>query len=199
MRSGLLLFFLPFVVWAGAVSTPEEFFYQKGYQEGFQKGKQIGYIEGYKQAIRDFKKVLAMYRKDLEALEAGKYLMEEEQITYPRIVKTPDGRIKIIGCRFESLRSLDELPKMEIPIISAVEVQEYKKARERLLTIPKLSQEVETAYQTPPKPIIVPVPKDKKGLLEKLNIPYMVDAKGNIRAIFFSKEDYMRFEKLIGD
>lgn len=186
---------------ANIVSSPEEFFYQKGYQEGYAKGKKEGFIEGYKRALQDIKAILNLYKKDLQALEVGKYLSEEQKITYPRIVKiqNPDGsfEIKVIGCRFENLRSLDDIPNLEVPIVSATEVQKYKEAKEDLVSIPKLSQEVKSAYNNPPKPIIVKVDKKYKNLLEKLNIPYEINDKGEIKAIFFKQKDYENFLKVL--
>jgi hypothetical protein len=200
------LFFLPTCyAFAQAVASPEEFFYQKGYNEGFERGKQIGYLEGYRQAMKDFKAILKVYKKDLMALEAGKYLSEEDRITYPRIVKIPkpDGgfEIKIIGCKIEDLRNLDDITKLavNIPVITEKEIKEANEAKQRLVTIPKLSEEELASYKKPPKPIVVPVDKSKRKILDKLNIPYEIDSKGNIKAIFFSSKDYEMFKKMAGD
>jgi hypothetical protein len=198
----LLPFLLSLSAFAGTITSPEQFFYQKGYNEGFARGKQLGYMEGYKQAMKDVKKILEVYKKDLQALEAGKYLVEEDRITYPRIVKIPkpDGgfEIKIIGCRIEDLRNLDDITKLavNIPVITEREIKEANEAKQRLISIPKLSEEALAAYKKPPQPIVVPVDKSKRELLDKLNIPYEIDAKGNIRAIFFSERDYELFKKM---
>ena len=94
------------------------FFYQKGYKEGYANG----YRQGYQQAINDVLKRLTKYKKKMEAIEAGKYLLATGQITYPQVYKVslPDGgyKIIIIPPKVEDKLSLSSL--IEIPNASNI-------------------------------------------------------------------------------
>jgi hypothetical protein len=180
-------------------SSLEQFFYNAGYKKGYSQGYKQGYAEGYKQAKKDLEKVLKAYIKDLHALEQGKYLDKEHYITYPRLYKVvkPDGSIeyKIVGCRIEKLRNLEDIIKNPwvVPTVSEKEISEVKTASNRLITIPAMKNE------NPPQPQVYIVPlktKDTK-LLDQLGIPYEKSfEKGKtIKAIFFDKNQMIEFCK----
>lgn len=66
----------------------QRFYYDKGAEDT----KEKAYLAGYKQAMDDFtKKILPAYAKNIKAYEAGKYLIKEGKITYPRVFRYKDG------------------------------------------------------------------------------------------------------------
>jgi hypothetical protein len=180
-------------------SNIEQFFFENGYKKGYKDGYKQGYIKGYKQAKKDLETVLKAYIKDLHALEQGKYLDKEHYITYPRLYKVvkPDGSIeyKIVGCRIEKLRNLEDIIKNPwvVPTINQEEISNVKKASNRLITIPAMKNE------NPPQPkvYIVPLKTSNTKLLEQLGIPYEKSfEKGEtIKAIFFDKNQMIEFCK----
>ena len=199
-RLFLLQIFSPFIFSFNTFSSSlEQFFYQAGYHKGYAQGYKQGYLEGYKQAEKDLKTILKAYWKDLKALEEGKYLDKEHYITYPRIYKivNPDGSIsyKIVGCRIEKLRNLEDIIKNPwvVPTISQKEISIVKQASQRLISIPAMKNE------NPPSPTlyIVPLKINNTKLLEQLGIPYEKTFENGerIKAIFFDKEQMIEFCK----
>ena len=94
-----------------------DFFYKKGYKEGYQ----TGYQQGYQAAINDVLKRLSKYETKMEAIEAGKYLMQTGQITYPQVYKesTSNGyKIVIIPPKVEDTLSLNSL--ITLPFIDNI-------------------------------------------------------------------------------
>lgn len=184
------------------MDSPEAFFYNMGYKKGYEIGKKQGYVEGYRRALEDVKKVLKLYKADIEALEAGKYLYKEKLVTYPRVFRLKDRegyRIVVRGCQIEDVRSLDQIFEQEglrIPVLDFTSVLEAQKAQANILSFPELSKKVEETTRVPPKPIFVRVSPSATGLLEKYNIPYVIEglAEGKvIKAVFFSQKEADEF------
>ena len=96
----------------------EQFQYQKGLREGIERG----YKEGYRDALEFAKKQLRLYKKKIEALEAGKYLKEYSgKITNPEVYQLKNGdSVKVIvrGCRIEKPLSPDEI--IDLPILYGI-------------------------------------------------------------------------------
>lgn len=62
----------------------QRFYYEQGYQDARAKS----YEEGYKRAKDEFvNQILPRYANRIKAYEAGKYLMEEGKITYPKVFR----------------------------------------------------------------------------------------------------------------
>ncbi|MEM1668200.1 MAG: hypothetical protein QXM53_06040 [Thermofilaceae archaeon] len=79
--------------------------YTDGYEEGFQKGIQ----EGYRLAIEDFRRIYQEKLKEYEEIEAGKLLIREQRISYPRVytIGGQTARLVIEGCKL--IRPVDDL------------------------------------------------------------------------------------------
>jgi len=86
---------------------------QRFYYDLGQKSKKEEFIRvGYKKAVKDFKGMVSKYRKKVAAYEAGKYLIEEGKITYPKVYKIREGnsyRIKITTPKVEQKFSAEDL------------------------------------------------------------------------------------------
>ncbi|HFU75126.1 MAG TPA: hypothetical protein ENK66_02665 [Arcobacter sp.] len=94
----------------------EKFFYNQGVKEGYNEA----YAAGYTKAIKDAIMALERYKTLIEAREAGKYLSEENKISYPEVysVKKNGGmQIKIHGCKIEKELSISDI--LKIPVINA--------------------------------------------------------------------------------
>lgn len=62
----------------------QRFYYEQGYQDSRIKS----YEEGYKRAKDEFvNQILPRYANRIKAYEAGKYLIEEGKITYPKVFR----------------------------------------------------------------------------------------------------------------
>lgn len=65
----------------------QRFYYEQGYQDARAKS----FDEGYRQAKDEFtNKILPRYAQRVKAFEAGKYLVEEGKITYPKVFRYRD-------------------------------------------------------------------------------------------------------------
>jgi len=65
----------------------QRFYYEQGYQDARAKS----FDEGYRQAKDEFiNKILPRYSQRVKAFEAGKYLVEEGKITYPKVFRYRD-------------------------------------------------------------------------------------------------------------
>lgn len=184
------------------MDSPEAFFYNSGYKKGYEIGKKQGYVEGYRKAIEDVKNILEAYRVDIRSLEAGKFLYKKKLITYPRVFRLKDGdgyRIVVKGCRIEDIRSLDDIftqEGLEIPILDLASVIEAKRSQSDILSFPQLSERVEEATKVPPKPIFIRVSPSATDLLERYNIPYIIEGVSGgevVKAVFFSQSEVEEF------
>lgn len=62
----------------------QNFYYQKGYNDASEKF----YKSGYEQAVMDMLKQAQKYKTLVETYEAGKYYMQNNKITFPRVYRT---------------------------------------------------------------------------------------------------------------
>lgn len=93
--------------------------YRIGYTDGYEKGKKDGFIEGYKKAIEDFRRIYAEKLQEYQEIEAGKILIKEWRVSYPRVYQIPTkggSQVVIEGCQvikpFEDL--LQYIPVREV-------------------------------------------------------------------------------------
>lgn len=101
MRVLLLLVFFSFT-FAQQIDA-----YRMGYTDGYEQGRREGLFEGYRLALEDFKKLYAEKLKEYEEIEAGRLLMKEGRISYPRVYITGSGRVVVEGCRL--INPVDDL------------------------------------------------------------------------------------------
>jgi len=99
------------------------------FNAGFQDGYKKGYEEGYRQAIEDFKKIFQAKLRQYEAIEAGKILLKNWNISYPEVYLSQDGRLIVSGCKI--VKPIDDLSSMvKIPVISKEEEEQVSKGEE---------------------------------------------------------------------
>lgn len=80
------------------------------YNQGYKKGYAEGMLAGYKRAIEDFKKMFNEKLEEYKAIEAGRFLLNEWYISYPKVYQIPTEKgveIKVEGCSV--LRPFDDL------------------------------------------------------------------------------------------
>lgn len=65
----------------------QNFYYQKGYNDASEKF----YKSGYEQAVMDMLKQAQKYKTLVETYEAGKYYMQNNKITFPRVYRTKNA------------------------------------------------------------------------------------------------------------
>lgn len=68
-------------------SEMQKFYYNLGKEEA----KKQYYLDGYRQAMSDFEVLLRKYKTKIQAYEAGKYLIRESKITYPKVYRIKDA------------------------------------------------------------------------------------------------------------
>lgn len=97
------------------------------YNQGAEDTKETAYNAGYKQAMDDFtKKILPLYSKRIKAYEAGKYLIKEGRITYPKVFRyKEDGAYKIhiepsVVEKEFSEKDLYAIPEIDMSICKSV-------------------------------------------------------------------------------
>ncbi len=75
-----------------ATST-EDFFYQRGYENGYVSG----YERGVQEAFKEAKAMLSKYSDSLKSYEIGKYLIKNQNLTYPQVWQEVgrDGVLKL--------------------------------------------------------------------------------------------------------
>jgi len=92
----------------------EQFQFSRGLKEGLEKG----YKQGYRDALEFSKRQLRLYRKQIEAMEAGKYLKEyDRKITNPAIYQVREGntvKVLVRGCKIARPLTPDEI--IELPM-----------------------------------------------------------------------------------
>lgn len=84
--------------------------YNAGMKEGYKKGYDAGFEKGYRQAVDDFKEIFKEKLTEYKSLEAGKFLLQNWYISYPKVyqVTTEKGmEVVIEGCSV--LRPFDDL------------------------------------------------------------------------------------------
>ncbi|MEM2695791.1 MAG: hypothetical protein QXU09_02515 [Thermoproteota archaeon] len=107
--------------------------YRIGYTDGYEEGLQKGMQEGYRMAIEDFKKIYQEKLKEYEEIEAGKLLIKEQRISYPRVytIGGQSARLVVEGCKI--IRPVDDLlakiPQREFEVSQRSEDEELKPIR----------------------------------------------------------------------
>lgn len=79
---------------------------------GYKKAEVEGILLGYKMAVKDFKVLVEANEAEIEALQAGKYMVKKGKITYPKIWKVREGdsyRVKIEAPTVEREFSAEDL------------------------------------------------------------------------------------------
>lgn len=85
--------------------STEDFFYQRGYENGYASG----YEKGVKDAFDEAKAMLSKYADSLKSYEIGKYLIQNQNLTYPQVWQEvgQDGTIKLRIVPSEIVKELD--------------------------------------------------------------------------------------------
>lgn len=85
--------------------STEDFFYQRGYENGYASG----YEKGVKDAFSEAKAMLSKYADSLKSYEIGKYLIQNQNLTYPQVWQEvgQDGTIKLRIVPSEIVKELD--------------------------------------------------------------------------------------------
>lgn len=85
--------------------STEDFFYQRGYENGYASG----YQKGVEEAFTEAKAMLNKYADSLKAYEIGKYLIKNENLTYPQVWQETqkDGSIKLKVIPSEIVKELN--------------------------------------------------------------------------------------------
>ena len=85
--------------------STEDFFYQRGYENGYASG----YEQGVKDAFEEAKAMLSKYQDSLRAYEIGKYLIKNQNLTYPQVWQEigQDGLVKLRIIPSEIQKELD--------------------------------------------------------------------------------------------
>lgn len=90
LKIGTTLIFLGSLAFA---TSTEDFFYQRGYENGYASG----YERGVQEAFKEAKAMLSKYADSLKSYEIGKYLIKNQNLTYPQVWQEVgnDGVLKL--------------------------------------------------------------------------------------------------------
>lgn len=85
--------------------STEDFFYKRGYENGYANG----YERGVKEAFDEAKAMLGKYKDSLRAYELGKYLIKNQNLSYPQVWQElgQDGIVKLRIIPSEIVKELD--------------------------------------------------------------------------------------------
>lgn len=85
--------------------STEDFFYKRGYENGYASG----YQKGVEEAFTEAKAMLSKYADSLRAYEIGKYLIKNQNLTYPQVWQEigQDGLVKLRVMPSEIVKELD--------------------------------------------------------------------------------------------
>lgn len=151
--------------------------YKIGYSDGYEKGKKEGYLEGYKKAIEDFRKIYQEKLQEYQEIEAGKLLIKEWRISYPRVYQIPTkggSKVVIEGCQV--IKPFDDL-------LERIPIREVQRQAE---------EEVSLEVQTPQKPVKAKVRASYEEALSKTNAIYFKEeGKGDL-VVYFPSEQAMK-------
>lgn len=151
--------------------------YKIGYSDGYEKGKKEGYLEGYKRAIEDLRKIYQEKLQEYKEIEAGKILVKEWRISYPRVYQIPTkggSKVVIEGCQV--IKPYDDLLE-RIPIR---EVREEEGKEETL------------EVKTPERYYKVRVKKDSEKALSQTKAIYLKEEGKEDLIAYFPDERSMR-------
>ncbi|ECP6411379.1 hypothetical protein FUE22_08475, partial [Campylobacter coli] len=107
------MFFITNILYAQNIqnTSTEDFFYQRGYENGYNQG----YEQGVKEAFESAKNMLKNYEKELKAYEIGKYLIKNQNLTYPQIWQEIDDKglvkFRVLPSKIEKEIDIEELFK----------------------------------------------------------------------------------------
>lgn len=90
LKISAILIFSSSLVFA---TSTEDFFYQRGYENGYVSG----YEKGVQEAFKEAKAMLSKYSDSLKSYEIGKYLIKNQNLTYPQVWQEvgSDGILKL--------------------------------------------------------------------------------------------------------
>lgn len=169
------------------LSEMQRFYYQLGKTDS----KKEYFTDGYRQAMRDFADILKKYKERIHAYEAGKYLVSEGKITYPKVYRIKDEsgsyRIQIDAPTVE--KSLTEKDLFLIPLSSSMAAAESQMITEIEsasdgFAIPERDDTTtgrDSAPEVIRKQTVVRLPyrnEGIKGAIDSYNIPYAVTKDG---------------------
>ena len=167
--------------------------YQKGYKEGYEKGYSRGYVKGYIDALQDAKVLLKVLKLNYQATKAYCEYVADHYGKVAGVAIVDRNGERVIETFPSKLFSIDdwrELKDYSIPIIDVALAIKAKEAYQRLVQVPKLSQEMRNYVSTPPvRNYIVKLPKTYIPALKQQNISF-IEEKGTdkVIALFPDKE-----------
>lgn len=150
------------------------------YNQGYKKGYTEGMVAGYKKAIEDFKKMFNEKLEEYKAIEAGRFLLNEWYISYPKVYQIPTERgveIKVEGCSV--LRPFDDLVvkiSQNIPLLE----KEIKSKEERESAVKREDEFT--------KPYIGLIPKKLKEEVVKRGYSYENLVEADHVIVYFPNE-----------
>lgn len=172
--------------------------YQKGYKEGYSKGYYQGYIKGYLDALKDAKVLLKVLKLNYQATKAYCEYVADHYGNVAGIAivdKNGERVIKVFPTKLFTIDDWGQLKDYNIPIIDVALAIKAKEAEQRLVQVPKLSQEMGNYVSTPPvENYIVKLPQSLIPALKQQNISYIEEeGKNEVIALFPSKESLETF------
>lgn len=158
--------------------------YKEGFNDGHKKGFEKGYYDGYKQAVEDFKQMFQEKLTEYKALEAGKFLLKNWYISYPKVYQvTTEKGIELIveGCSV--MRPFDDLVEKiysRIPLIQKSSSSNVTFKSD--IKIP-ISTEKNVALQVTKK-----VSKKYIQDIQKAGLKYIAPVEQDYVVVFFDSE-----------
>ncbi|MDD4969864.1 MAG: hypothetical protein PHT07_10595 [Paludibacter sp.] len=159
----------------------QRFYYEQGYQDARAKS----FDEGYRQAKEEFIGIiLPRYSQRIKALEAGKYLVDDGKITYPKVFRYKDKNGYSVHIeaptveKYFTEKDLYMLPEISLTKCEAPTAQQasidasaelYGQNAFAIPTKDDVTNNRDTAPETRKEKVVVHLPYKNEGLVQALN------------------------------
>ena len=157
--------------------------YKVGYTDGYEKGVQDGEERGYKKAVEEFKRIYEQKLQEYKEIEAGKLLLKEYKISYPKVyqIQTSNGsKVVVEGCRV--IQPYDDLLG-KIPFRSEISENQNQSQQAQQPQQPVIQREKDTY-----KLVKVKVDRKYEDLIRNSGYAYYKSVDSNDLNVYLTDE-----------
>lgn len=191
-----------FSIPALAEST-EDFFYKRGYEMGYNEG----FNQGVRMAYEEAKKIMKTYEKEMKAYEIGKFLIVNQNLTFPQVWQEADNegglKLRITPSKIERALDVEGLFAKfgEIPIkdVNASDNLELTLEEKNSVNLSRRDSNINDMPQKPNDSIMgntLQVKNNSKNLevLKRANVVFS-DEGETLNVLFFTEQEKKDFCK----
>ena len=184
-------------------SSTEDFFYKRGYEMGYNEG----FSEGVRRAYEEAKNIMKKYEAELQAYELGKFLIANQNVTFPQVWQESDEngvlKLRVTPSKIERAVDVEGLFAKfgTIPIKPANPADNLELSIQEInsVNLSNRDSNINAIPQNPNAPIstkILQVRKSSKNLevLKKANVVFS-EEDNTYNIVFFTEQEKTDFCK----